>query len=172
MQLGLHAGYRIYPTADDRWVCVAAVTEREWDRFATLVGHRDAARATIDLHAFDDWFASRRADDAWGALDTAGVPVEIADEHFAYGHGGHGGIHDDPEMAVHGYTVKQHHPKVGRFEHFGTTIHFSDTPATIFGPPPVCGAHTREILDEHGFAPAEIDALVASGACFEELWVD
>jgi crotonobetainyl-CoA:carnitine CoA-transferase CaiB-like acyl-CoA transferase len=172
MQLGLHAGYRLYPTADDGWICVAAVSDTEWAAFTRAIGHPDAARATTALHAFDAWFAARTSEEAWKALDTAGVPCEIASDHFAYGHDGHGGIHDDPEMLRHGYIVKQQHPKVGRFEHFGKTIHFSGTPATIFGPPPVCGQHTREILTENGFTTGEIDALLASGAIFEDLWVD
>ena len=68
--------------------------------------------------------------------------------------------------------VEQQHPRVGRFEHFGTTIHFSDSAGRIQGPPPLCGQHTREILREHDFAEAEIDRLVESRAIFEELWVD
>jgi crotonobetainyl-CoA:carnitine CoA-transferase CaiB-like acyl-CoA transferase len=171
MQLGLHAGYRLYP-ATDGWVCVAAVTDDRWDAFTCLVGAAGVSRDGVDLHAFDHWFASRTAAEAWRALDAAGVPAEIADEHFAYGHDGRGGIHDDPEMTAHGYVVKQQHPKVGRFEHFGTVIGFSDTPARIFGPPPVCGQHTREILTEHGVTGDEIDALLAAGAIFEEIWVD
>jgi crotonobetainyl-CoA:carnitine CoA-transferase CaiB-like acyl-CoA transferase len=99
-------------------------------------------------------------------LDGHGVPCEIADDRFALG------VHDDPEMVEHGLVVRQQHPKVGRFEHFGTTIHFSDTPGTVWGPPPVCGQHTRQVLAEHGFTGEEIDALVASGGAFEELWVD
>jgi crotonobetainyl-CoA:carnitine CoA-transferase CaiB-like acyl-CoA transferase len=75
-------------------------------------------------------------------------------------------------MHEHGLVVEQQHPKLGKFEHFGTTIHFSDTPSRIFGPPPLCGQHTREILHEHGLADSEVDGLVASGAVFEELWVD
>jgi crotonobetainyl-CoA:carnitine CoA-transferase CaiB-like acyl-CoA transferase len=172
MQLGLHAGYRLYPTDGDGWVCVAAITDTEWHAFTSTVGHPGASRETTALHAFDDWFAARTSADVFATLDAAGVPCEIATEEFGYGHGGHGGVHDDPEMIRNEYVVKQHHPKVGRFEHFGKTIHFSDTPATIQGPPPVCGQHTREILAENGFTADEIDALLASGAIFEDLWVD
>ena len=172
MQLGLHAGYRLYPTADDGWVCIATITAQEWEAFTATVGHACTARDDADLHAFDEWFKTRTAADAWAALEAAGVPCEIATEQFGYGHDGHGGVHDDPEMLRHEYVVKQQHPKVGRFEHFGKTIHFSATPATIQGPPPVCGQHTREILAEHGFDADEINALFASGAIFENLWVD
>jgi crotonobetainyl-CoA:carnitine CoA-transferase CaiB-like acyl-CoA transferase len=172
MQLGLHAGYRLYPTADGEWICVAAITCTTWTAFADTVGRRGSSQAETELHAFDDWFAARTAQEAWCALDTAGVPCEIANEHFGYGHHGRGGVHDDPEMIRNRYVVKQQHPKLGRFEHFGETIHFSDTPPTIFGPPPICGQHTREILGENDFTGIEIDSLLESGAIFENLWVD
>jgi crotonobetainyl-CoA:carnitine CoA-transferase CaiB-like acyl-CoA transferase len=71
-----------------------------------------------------------------------------------------------------GLVVTQQHPKLGRFEHFGTTIHFSDTPGKIWGPPPVVGQHTREIMVEYGYTEDEIAKLLASAAVFEELWVD
>jgi crotonobetainyl-CoA:carnitine CoA-transferase CaiB-like acyl-CoA transferase len=175
MQLGLGAGYRLYNTADDEWVCLALVKDEHWTAFAEAIGNPEVAntRGTSGRHeleaAIEPWFASRTAEEAWKALDAVGVPCEIASEQFAYGPGG---VHDDPEMLTRGYVVKQQHPKVGRFEHFGTTITFSGTPTSIFGPPPVCGQHTREVLVENGFSDAEVDAMLGSGALFEDLWVD
>ncbi len=75
-------------------------------------------------------------------------------------------------MHDHELVVRQQHPKLGWFENFGKTINFSQTPGQIFGPPPVCGQHTRQILHENGFDDAEIDKLVEAKAIFEELWVD
>jgi crotonobetainyl-CoA:carnitine CoA-transferase CaiB-like acyl-CoA transferase len=40
MQLGWNARYRLYHTADDRWLCLAAVTEDHWQRLCAAVGHR------------------------------------------------------------------------------------------------------------------------------------
>jgi crotonobetainyl-CoA:carnitine CoA-transferase CaiB-like acyl-CoA transferase len=74
-------------------------------------------------------------------------------------------------MDAHQLVVHQNHPKLGSFEHFGMTIHFSDTPGRIWGPPPVCGQHTREIMHEHGFDSTEIDKLIDTNAVFEEHWV-
>ncbi len=70
-----------------------------------------------------------------------------------------------------GSWSQQQHPKLGRFEHFGTTIDFSDTPGRIWGPPPLVGQHTREIMHEYGFDDTEIDKLVEVKAVFEELSV-
>jgi len=79
---------------------------------------------------------------------------------------------DDPEMDAHELVVHQQHSKVGAFEHFGTTISFSDAPGRIWGPPPVCGQHTRAIMREHGFEDAEVDKLIDARAVFEEHWVE
>jgi crotonobetainyl-CoA:carnitine CoA-transferase CaiB-like acyl-CoA transferase len=44
-------------------------------------------------------------------------------------------------------------------------IGLSRTPASPQGPPPRAGEHGRSILHEAGYADAEIDALIQSGAC-------
>ena len=59
---------------------------------------------------------------------------------------------DDREMiAAEDSWCSNSIPTLGRFEHFGTTIDFSDTPGRIWGPPPLVGQHTREIMHEYGF---------------------
>jgi crotonobetainyl-CoA:carnitine CoA-transferase CaiB-like acyl-CoA transferase len=68
--------------------------------------------------------------------------------------------------------VQLEHPKLGRYESFGRTISFSDTQSEIWGPPPLCGQHTRAIMLGLGYEDAEIDKLVEAKAVFEELWVD
>jgi crotonobetainyl-CoA:carnitine CoA-transferase CaiB-like acyl-CoA transferase len=160
MQLGLGAQYRLYETSDG-WVCIAAITDDHREALAAATGI-----ATLDAAHLEPWFQSRTAADAFATLDRAGVPCEICDENFGTR------IHDDPEMHVHELVVRQQHPKLGRFEHFGKTIFFSDTPGRIWGPPPLCGQHTREIMCEHGYDDAEIDKLVDAKAVFEDLWVE
>jgi crotonobetainyl-CoA:carnitine CoA-transferase CaiB-like acyl-CoA transferase len=178
MQLGLGPLYRLYETADG-WVCIAAERDDHW-------------RALVDALALPDLAADRRFVDAtaragnadaitavlepsfrrlssveiFDALDTRGVPCEIADPDFSLQ------VFDDPEMRAHNLVVTQEHPVLGRFDHFGTTIDFSDTPGRIWGPPPTVGQHTREIMLEHGFHDGDVDKLVEAGAVFEELRID
>ena len=76
-----------------------------------------------------------------------------------------------PRCAPAGSWSAQH-PELGRFEHFGTTIDFSDTPGRIWGPPPLVGQHTREIMHEYGFDDTEIDALCSDKAIFETMSVN
>ncbi|MDT3440203.1 MULTISPECIES: CaiB/BaiF CoA-transferase family protein [unclassified Pseudofrankia] len=162
MQLGLDDLYRLYETGDG-WACVAAVTPPHRDALAAATGI-DLDR--LDAAHLEPWFRARPGTEAFALLDAAGVPVELCDAEF----GRH--VFDDPEMDAHELVVHQQHPKLGSFEHFGKTIQLSDTPQHIWGPPPVCGQHTRELLREHGFDDADIDKLVAAGAVFEEHWVE
>jgi len=162
MQLGLDPTYRLYRTRDG-WACLAAVTEPHRDGLATATG---LARDALDASGLEPWFEARPGDEVVAVLDAHGVPCERCDDDFGRR------IFDDPEMDAHELVVHQQHPKVGAFEHFGTTISFSDTPGRIWGPPPVCGQHTRAIMREHGFEDAEIDKLIDARAVFEEHWVE
>ncbi|HWF20750.1 MAG TPA: CoA transferase [Acidimicrobiales bacterium] len=178
MQLGLHPLYRLYQTADS-WVCIAATKDEHWRSLLDALGHtsvgddprfgdasgRAAHRQELD-ELLEPLFRERTAADVFAVLDENGVPCEIADPEFSRH------AFDDPEMRELGLLVEQHHPKLGRFEHFGTTISFSDTPGRIWGPPPVVGQHTREIMREYDFGDDEIDKLLAGEAVFEDLWVD
>jgi crotonobetainyl-CoA:carnitine CoA-transferase CaiB-like acyl-CoA transferase len=178
MQLGLSALYRLYEAADG-WLCLAVMTDVQWQSLLRALGLEDLASdsrfADADARVanrtaleaiLEPRFGARPVKELFNLLDGSGVPCEIADGEFCLS------VFDDPEMQAHELVVHQQHPKLGEFDHFGRTIHFSDTPGRIWGPPPVCGQHTREIMSEHGYDDADIDKLVEAKAVFEELWVD
>jgi crotonobetainyl-CoA:carnitine CoA-transferase CaiB-like acyl-CoA transferase len=160
MQLGLGPLYRLYKTSDG-WVCLAAVKESHRRALSAVTGSDSLGSEDLER-----WFSGRTAAEAFSSLDQQGVPCEICDPDFGRR------IHDDPEMQARELVIRQEHPKLGRFEHFGRTINFSETPVRIFGPPPVCGQHTREIMLEYGFDEAEIDKFIDTKAVFEDLWVE
>jgi len=162
MQLGLSPLYRLYQTAD-LWACIAAVTATQRSSLAQATG---IDLGSLDAAHLEPWFRARSGKEVFAALDAHGVPCELCNDDFGRS------IFDDHEMDAHELVVHQQHPKLGSFEHFGKTIHFSDTPGRIWGPPPVCGQHTREIMHEHGFGDDEIDKLVEAKGVFEELWVE
>jgi crotonobetainyl-CoA:carnitine CoA-transferase CaiB-like acyl-CoA transferase len=178
LQLGLTALYRLYETADG-WLCLAVSNELEWQALATTLPElartdekrfsdprrrqaSDAALAAL----LEGVLKTRSAAEWFKVLDGAGVPCEVANPTFGRE------IFLDPIMRELGLIVQHEHPKLGRFEQFGNTIDFSLTPGVVQGPPPIVGQHTREILDQHGFAGEEIDELLASKVIFEDLWVD
>ena len=57
---------------------------------------------------------------------------------------------------------------VGELGQVGLAFSFSKTPARVQGPPPLVGAHTREILAEAGYDDAAIGALFEAGAVGDE----
>jgi crotonobetainyl-CoA:carnitine CoA-transferase CaiB-like acyl-CoA transferase len=130
LQLGFHALYRLYETADS-WLCVAAVTPEHWERLCRVAGRGDlhaddrfsdsvARRANDDElgKILEEVFGTRTAAEWFAALDEAGVPVELS----------------TPGMV----TAPPGTP----------FVHFSVTPARPPGEAPVLDEHTDEVLAE------------------------
>jgi crotonobetainyl-CoA:carnitine CoA-transferase CaiB-like acyl-CoA transferase len=155
MQFGLSPYYRLYE-ASDGWICLAAVED----------GQREALRDAVGVVELEAWVRARTARDAFETLDAAGVPCEIADDDFSLH------VFDDPDFKTEGLVVRYQHPKLGWFDNFGTTMNFSGTPTRVWGPPPICGQHTREIMHEYGYDDSDVDKLIEARAIFEDLWVD
>jgi crotonobetainyl-CoA:carnitine CoA-transferase CaiB-like acyl-CoA transferase len=61
-------------------------------------------------------------------------------------------------------VVRVEHATLGAVRTPGLRVNFSDTPGEVRTGAPVYGQHTREVLRTHGFADAEMEALLAEGA--------
>ena len=62
------------------------------------------------------------------------------------------------------------HPRAGPVKTIGLPVKFSATPGAVLDPAPLLGEHTREVLTEAGYSPAEIASLLdARAACGPEL---
>ena len=70
----------------------------------------------------------------------------------------------DPHLDAVKFWQTVEHPTEGTLRLPGIPASYSKTPGTIRRLPPRLGEHSVEILGEAGFAAAEIDALLASGA--------
>jgi len=55
------------------------------------------------------------------------------------------------------------HAQAGPTKALGCPIHFSETPTAITRSAPMLGEHTRQVLREHGYSDADVDALAAEG---------
>jgi crotonobetainyl-CoA:carnitine CoA-transferase CaiB-like acyl-CoA transferase len=90
------------------------------------------------------------------ALEAEGVPCgpinSIAD------------MAADPQAAAREMVVELDHPRAGATRALGLPIKLSATPGKVARAAPLLGEHTREVLAEYGFSPAEIEALVRAGA--------
>ena len=172
---GIDALYRLYPTAQDGWICLAAVTTDHWrrlcatvglealvedDRFATSAGRR---RHRSDLEEIlAAVFLARSAPDWTRLLDEAGIPNEVpvdTDDGRR--------LLTDADNVAAGLVADYEHPVLGRLRQFGELIRMSDTPGRIAGPPPLVGQHTRSVLRAAGYRDDDIDTLIADGVAYE-----
>jgi crotonobetainyl-CoA:carnitine CoA-transferase CaiB-like acyl-CoA transferase len=70
----------------------------------------------------------------------------------------------DPQVVHNGLLETIDQPGLGPIRQARPAARFDATPAAIQGPAPSIGQHTEAVLAELGLAPAEIAALIASGA--------
>jgi crotonobetainyl-CoA:carnitine CoA-transferase CaiB-like acyl-CoA transferase len=163
---GLGPGYRLYRTQDEGWICIAAVTDGQWQALVEVVGrpelagrrHDDRAAVEAELEAA---FATRMALQWTRLLDDAGVPNELAVD----SQDGAAALHDDDNVRL-GLVAEYPHPVLGRLRQFGALFGFSATPIRIGGPPPLVGEHSRQILNEVGYRDGDVDALIAAGVVY------
>lgn len=169
MQLGWGPFYRLYRAADD-WLCVGALSAGERHALRSALGPdappesawAEAAAAPLvhrpDLEAqLEATFATRPAAEWARLLDAAGVPCEVTHEDRVVE------LFDDPDLREKGWIASYEHPTIGRIETGGLLVDFSDTPGVLWGPAPLVGQHSREILAEVGYDKTEIDELVQAG---------
>ncbi len=164
----LNAPYQAFETADG-WVVIGGNNQRLWHRTLEVLGapelaedprfrenhgrmtHLKELEAALTPH-----FKRRKSAELLAAFEEAGVPA--------------GPVYDvlqmqaDPQVQARQMVVEVEHSKLGPVKTLGPPVKFSDTPGGIRTGAPIYGQHTREILEQHGFADAEIEALAAEGA--------
>ena len=154
-QTGLGPYYRLYETAKG-WICIAAVTQDHRARLSSVMGVTLPPSDDGAEQLLEEAFRGRPALDWSERLDAGGVPSELSVEHT-------NDWYDDPDAAINGWVTAYEHPVWGRLEQPGTFIDLSETPGRIAGPPPMIGAHTREILSELGYSVLEMANLHEKG---------
>ncbi|WP_418315708.1 CaiB/BaiF CoA transferase family protein [Piscinibacter sakaiensis] len=164
----LAAPYQAFPTSDG-WINIGGANQSNWERIAKVVGvpelvadprfvdnsarmaNRDELARMLGeqlrRHSTADWLAK---------LDAAGIPAGPIQSI--------GEMASDPQTLAREMVVDLDHPVAGPTKALGVPVKFSATPGNIRRPAPTFGQHTREVLREHGFGAAEIDALREAGA--------
>jgi crotonobetainyl-CoA:carnitine CoA-transferase CaiB-like acyl-CoA transferase len=158
---------RPYPTADG-YLCMLAYTDAQWRRFWGEVGKPEmmkderfadmAARSrNIDevYRLAGEQLTSRTTAEwiaAFDKLEIPAGPVKTLEEVIA-----------DPHLAKVGFFKRMSHPTEGELIFPEPPLRFAETPASIDRLPPRLGEHGREVLQEIGMQPNEIDALAKSG---------
>lgn len=128
----------------------------EWaedERFATNPGRvANRGRLVEDIAAI---LRSRPQAEWIERMIQEGVPVapvNTLDKVFA-----------DPQVLHRLMRQTVAHPTAGSVDLPGPPVKFPATGGAIRRPPPLLGQHTREIVAEAGYAPAEIERLLAAG---------
>src|SRR5205085_1387967 len=72
-------------------------------------------------------------------------------------------MHANEQTRARDMIVEVEHAALGKVKTIGLPVKFSASPGGPKRGAPVYGEHTREVLREHGFAEAEIDAMAKAG---------
>jgi crotonobetainyl-CoA:carnitine CoA-transferase CaiB-like acyl-CoA transferase len=155
---GLGPWYRLYETQDDQWIVIAACRDEHRTSLCRVLG-LDVANA--DDAALEAAFRTKTARFWHRHLDDAGVPNELPIDT----EDGLTVLHDADNERL-GLVADYEHPLLGRVRQFGALIDFSATPGKIWGPPPLVGQHSREILHSLELRDGDIDALITSGIVY------
>jgi len=163
----LTAPYQAFATRDG-WINIGGANQANWERIADVLGHpewRDDVRFATNsarmanlpalTDAMNKVLATRTKAEWIAAFDAVGVPVGPVNSI--------GDALEHPQTRARDMVVEVDHPQAGTTRALGCPLHFSRTPTRITRAAPVLGEHTREVLHEHGYAEADIDALVRDG---------
>ena len=157
----------IYETADD-YISVAVQSDKEWaaltraldkpewlddERFRTPARRHD----NIDerLRLTQEVLRTATAEHWLSRLEAEGVPcAPVLTRNQLIHH---------PQIHANGIVVETDHPTAGRLRQARPAARFSETPAGLDRPAPSLGEHTRTILEEMGYSPADIASLAEAG---------
>ena len=114
------------------------------DNSVALVAELDDAFGSLD---FED--IARRLDE----VDLVWAPVQTPAQVAA-----------DPQVAAAGALIDVEDGQGGTYRSPAAPARFPGADATVRPAAPALGQHTREVLAEIGYAPAEIEAMLASGS--------
>ena len=164
----LTAPYQAFPTKDG-WINIGGANQANWERIASMVGAPELINDPRFLTNTDRMTHREELTELLGArlkqrsnaewledFNAAGIPAGPINDIAA--------MVSDPQTIAREMVVALKHPVAGRTRALGLPIKFSETPGKVIAPAPTFGQHTREVLQAHGYADDEIDALGAEGA--------
>ncbi|MBE0452984.1 MAG: CoA transferase [Roseovarius sp.] len=164
----LNGPYQAFQTADG-WINVGAANQRNWLRFLDVIGapalnddprfatNHDRMQHLKALEEILNDYLRHETSGVWLArMEHAGLPAGPVLDILQ--------MQADPQAHARDMIVEVDHPVAGPVKTLGHPVKFSETPASIHRPAPVLGQHSREVLQEAGYVPDEIEAMIASGA--------
>lgn len=153
----------------DGYICVLIYIDKHWKNFCEMLGRQDMLTDTrflrmadrtrnVDaLYAFVTEQMAQRTTAEWmDALAKADIPVTPMHTPAS--------LMDDPHLADVGFFEWIEHPSEGRIRAMNIPGTWSGTPPAVRRHAPLLGENTREVLAEAGYAEADIERLLSSGA--------
>lgn len=167
----LNTPYQAFQTKDG-WVNVGASNTKMYPMLCKILGCHDLAtdprfakgedrmnRLEEFIGVLSPYFKARTTAEWLVELEKAGIPsgpvLSIKD------------MQAHPQAVARDMVPSVEHQVAGTVQTIGLPVKFSQTPGKVVHAAPLFGEHTRSVLAEHGFTPAEIDALFAEGAAIE-----
>lgn len=159
----------LYPTSDDRWVCLTMPdTDRWWPALAEMVGV-EADDPRFDTHdkrcgenrlelirVLEERFRTRTAAEWRREIDARQLSADII-ERFDY-------PARDPQARRNRYILEVDRPGIGSVLTVGFPVFMSETPARLRTTAPGVGQHSAVVLKEIlGYSEDRITELTESG---------
>lgn len=155
------APYGIYRTADG-WIAISLTPPAtmaaalDWPPLAAFDDRKDPHEKRDEIHRIVCERVRTRTTAEWiDAFDTCGVwyaPVNDYEQ-----------VEADPQVAHNQMIATIDHPEAGPVRLLAHPVRYDDAAPPIRRLPPGLGQHSREILNELGYQPDEIDRLFDRG---------
>ena len=161
------APYQAFATKDG-YINIGAANQNNWERMCRAVGREDLLdddrfasnpERMVSIDALtpimEETFRTQTTAHWVEVLENAGVPCgPIYNIEQVYA---------DPHVQSREMAVPLEHPTSGSIRNIGVPVKLSDTPGSVRTPAPLLGQHSDEVLEQYGYADADIGALKDAG---------
>jgi crotonobetainyl-CoA:carnitine CoA-transferase CaiB-like acyl-CoA transferase len=160
--------FGLYP-AKDGWITIACPNDMFWGALARIMGREDLVedeRTKLKVSRAKHSTFVNELVSAWTGSRTKAELAQLLGGHVPFGPVQTvADIFADPHVRARGMLAEVPHPGSSRPSIVaGTPVHLQDTPGGVKRRAPYMGEHTRGVLTELGFAPTDIDGMVARKA--------
>ena len=160
---GLLHCYQLYPTKDKRYMALAALEYKFWERFCKALGREDLIARHLERGDGSDEVYESLIEifkgktmlewvDHFNGVDCCLSPVLTIEEAL-----------EQPHVKDRELVLEHQHSQEGLVSQFSFPVKFSNYKFDIYQPAPILGEHTNAILKELGYQNDEVLKLKQDG---------